>query len=201
MAVYQTYSHSGADYFSDFKEAKKYLDGQSDDFQRISLMKLDEKTGAFDEEEDYVDLHEGETRALRKLTRKELRELPDKLFTYFNENTDGEYTTTAYIDEESLMKNTLNYPDDWGRLFEKIGTLKKTYAFYMMFSFVVQDSLSEDSFKGAMDALYEAEELAQAITEVTVGNPEKRTEIDYVSSQSEETLHKIYKLAKLFVSL
>ncbi len=201
MALYQTYSHSGAEYFSDFKKARDFLDKiYDDDFRRISLMKLKEKTGNFTEEEDYVDLHEREgRRVLRRLTREELRILPNKLYIFFTENSNGEYEHTAYVDEESLLKNATNYYDNWKCLFESIGPLKETYSLYAMFDVVVEDLLM--SFKGAMDALYERVELCRNIYTVIIDKPEESTFMEYISLQPEGRLHKVYDMARLYIDL
>ncbi len=201
MALYQTYSHSGTEYFSDFKEARDFLDKDKGDFRRISLVKLEEKTNSF-YEEDYVDLHEREgRRVLRKLTKEEIRGLPSKLYIFYSENSDGEYEHTAYINEESLLKNATNYYDDWNCLFESVGSMKEIYALYAMFDVVVEDLLSDESFNGAMDALYEQVELSRSIYTVTIDKPEEQTSIEYISVQSEEKLRKVYEMARLYIDL
>nr|QBK92795.1 MAG: hypothetical protein LCPAC401_04330 [Pithovirus LCPAC401] len=203
MALYQTYSHSGAEYFSDFKKARNFLDKiYNDDFRRISLMKLEEKTSSFTEEEDYVDLHEREgKRVLRELTKEELGKLPSKLYIFYSENSDGEYEHTAYIDEESALKNSTDYYDNWKCLFESVGPLKETYSLYAMFNVIVEDLPWDKSFKGTMDVLYEQEELSGSIYTVTIDKPGERTGIEYVSLQSEERLRKVYEMARLYIDL
>nr|QBK93192.1 MAG: hypothetical protein LCPAC403_03260 [Pithovirus LCPAC403] len=203
MALYQTYSHSGAEYFSDFKKARDFLDKiYNDDFRRISLIKLEEKTGSFTEEEDYVDLHEREgRRVLRELTREELRKLPSKLYIFFTENSNGEYEYTAYINEESALKNATNYYDNWKCLFESVGPLKETYALYVMFDVIVKDLPWDKSFKGTMDVLYEQEELSGSISMIIIDKPEEKTPMEYVTFQSEERLRKVYELARLYIDL
>ncbi len=102
MAVYQIYDYEGrAGYFTHFSDAKKEYDRLISKYGNhgIGLLKLDEKSGEF-KDEDWWGGEESKT-SLRRITRKEIKRLPDEIFLFQGCEWDS---ILAFIDEESMLK-------------------------------------------------------------------------------------------------
>ena len=172
MAIYRTFSEVRrsyrdeeiyqVDYFSSIEEARKYgLSSNLINVTIFSLMKLDKKTGQFneielmegvgDEEEDVDDSF-----PLRRLTREEISELPKFIYLFTHSEIGASYDetgTVAYIDEESLLKNSTDIYDTWKSVLKTSKYLRETYDQYRMFNGVVKGDANFNTFEDALEEI------------------------------------------------
>nr|QBK92500.1 MAG: hypothetical protein LCPAC401_01380 [Pithovirus LCPAC401] len=110
MAVYHIYDHDGhVGYFTHFSDAKKEHDKSDFSYQNhgIGLLKLDEKSGEFKSEDWWG---EDDENSLRKITKEEIKRLPDEIFSFQGCEWDS---MSSFIDEESMLEYLAKqYGDD-----------------------------------------------------------------------------------------
>nr|QBK93198.1 MAG: regulator of chromosome condensation protein [Pithovirus LCPAC403] len=218
MAVYRTFSEVRrsyrdeeiyqVDYFSSIEEARKFgLSSNLINVTHFSLMKLGKKAGRFneidsmegvgDEEDDVKDLF-----PLRELTREEISELPKfiYLFTHsdISASRDGS-GTEAYIDEESLLKNSTDIYDTWKSVLKTSKPFRETYDQYIMFNGVVEGDENFNTFEDALDEILPSEEYRETYMEkYEVDNPKGVKFLEYNFS-SKEKLRSVYEFARAYV--
>ena len=110
MAVYKIYDYEGrVGYFTRFSDAKREYDKSDFSYQNhgIDLLKLDEKSGEFKSEDWWG---EDDENSLRKITKEEIKRLPDEIFSFQGCEWDS---MSSFINEEPMLKYLAeHYGDD-----------------------------------------------------------------------------------------
>nr|QBK92497.1 MAG: hypothetical protein LCPAC401_01350 [Pithovirus LCPAC401] len=131
MAIYQVYDydcdyegHFG--YFTKFSIARKVFDKfySRHDSDGISLLKLDEKSGEFKEEDRWWK----EDRYLREITKNELKRLPEEIFLYQGREWPS---ALVFIDEESMLRHLVELGKDENRL-NHIKPTRENFAIHIL---------------------------------------------------------------------
>nr|QBK92821.1 MAG: hypothetical protein LCPAC401_04590 [Pithovirus LCPAC401] len=216
MAIYRTFSEVRrsyrdeeiyqVDYFSSIEEARKYgLSSNLINVTIFSLMKLDKKTGQFneielmegvgDEEEDVDDSF-----PLRRLTREEISELPKFIYLFTHSEIGASYDetgTVAYIDEESLLKNSTDIYDTWKSVLKTSKPLRETYDQYRMFNGVVKGDENFNTFEDALEEILPSDYRETYMEKYEIDNPKSVEFLEYNFS-SEEKLRSVYEFARAY---
>ncbi len=209
MAVYRTFSsvresyggqaHHEVNYFSSVGKARDY-DRSSDliNVMRFSLMKVDIITGHFYETECGYD--EKEIVSLRNLTRKELNMQSKFIYLFSHSNlyaSRDESGTMAYIDEESLLKDSIDIYDTWKSIIGTSKPLRETYDQYVMLDEVVKGNFH--TFEGIFNEISSSEGFTEtSIEKYEIDNPGSAKLMKYDFSSKEKMLS-VYELGKAYV--
>ena len=196
---------------TDFERAKEFLeqvDKNVGSSGGIFLLKLDEETGEF-KEEDFVGLKNVDQKdadqTLRKLTQEEIeRSLPRKLFV-LNVNGGYEIKHRVFVAERCLLENLRDYHEGYGELFSPFGSYDKSFAAYVLFDKVIEESWSEPDM--SFDEAIEKTKLTgDFIGEVKMGEVTDLAGMEdigeiYVPRIGKKNLRKAFDFAKQYVKI
>nr|QBK92842.1 MAG: hypothetical protein LCPAC401_04800 [Pithovirus LCPAC401] len=192
---------------TNFNKAKKFLEQVKygeDNPGGIFLLKLDEETGEF-REEDFVESKNINQCSLREITQEEIkRELPEKLFV-LNANGGYEIEHRIFISEESLLENLGFYHEQYGRLFSSFGSYINNFAAYVLFNNVIEGSWCKPNISFE-EAIEDVKLIDDFIIEIKL---EEITDLDgmksigeiYIPRIKRKNLRKAFDLAKQFIKI
>ena len=211
MAFYQVYdnvyNNSMMGLTTNFERAKEFLkrvrQGE-DNSGGIYLLKLNEETGEF-REEDFVKSKDVNRRSLRRITQGEIRrQLSAKLFVL---NADGGYEIDhrIFISETSLLENLGFYCEQYGKLFNSFGSYKDNFAAYVLFDNIIKESWNKPNISFE-EAIKNVELMDDFIKEVKM---EEITDLDgmksigeiYISRIERKNLKKAFNFPKQFIKI
>ena len=217
MAVYEILTPETVGYFTDFEKAREVLRSKPKSdlrkFQEISLLKIDEETGEFynNDNANRVNIYESD-RCLRELTSKEkdrLSELYVNCHSYVFDLHNCTYYS-IFINELSYLKDSylddvsaIHEHEDCECLFKHIGHLgpfEENYALYMIFDYVIQ-------FEGWVDFEFTLESIKSNFSKHTHAKVklnelvEHMDIMNHISIHTEKKLRLAFDMAKIHVEL
>nr|QBK92525.1 MAG: hypothetical protein LCPAC401_01630 [Pithovirus LCPAC401] len=210
MAVYRTFSlvkksyddqaHHQLDYFSSIEKARDY--GRSSDLinvKRISLMKPSINTKRFYEIQYEND--EKEVIPFENLTRLELIMQPKFIYLFINSDIDAsrdKLGTMAYIDEESLLRGSIDFYDTWKSIIERSKSLRETYDQYVMLDEVMRGNLN--TFEEIFNEISSPEGFKETYIEKYEIDKPGNNELMKYNFSSKEKMFSVYELGKTYVN-
>nr|QBK93893.1 MAG: hypothetical protein LCPAC406_02070 [Pithovirus LCPAC406] len=204
MAVYQVYNNFVMGLTTNFELAREFLRQVSQDkgaSDGIYLLKLDEKTGEF-KEEDFVKSEDIIEHPLRKLTKEE-RKLPEELFN-LNVNREYEIEKRVFLTERNLLENLGFYHEKYGEMLSSFGSYMNDFVVYVLFNEVIEDSssISDMSLEDAIERVKMKHMCNFAgkikINKITYLDNMKSIGKIYIPRIERENLQKVFDLAKQF---
>nr|QBK92971.1 MAG: hypothetical protein LCPAC403_01050 [Pithovirus LCPAC403] len=201
MAVYQVFSDDFMGLTTDLKQAEEFLEQIHDEDNGSSigiyLMKINEKTGKFE-----VDDFALEGQSLRKITKREMKRLPDKLYV-LNMNGEEEIEHISYDTEKSLLKDLRYYHEYYGEIFSTFGDYCDNFAAYILFEAIIEDPDPADiTFEGIVNYVKDGDDYigTAKIGELTSLDTKNMGEI-YLPRIDEKNLRKAYDLAQAYAKI
>ena len=193
MAFYQVYdnvyNNSMMGITTNFNKARTFLQqvkyGENNS-GGIYLLKLDEETGEF-KEKDFVKSKDINRRSLRRITQEEIRRQSRAELFVLNANGGYEIDHRIFISEESLLENLGFYHEQYGRLFNPLGSYKDSFAAYVLFNDVIEGSWNNPNISFE-EAIKNVEHMDDFIGEVKMDDI---TDLDEMKSIGEIDITRI----------
>ena len=160
-------------------------------------MKINEETGKFE-----VDDFALEGQLLRKITKREIKRLPEKLYV-LNMNGEYEIEHISYVSEKSLLMNLRYYHEHYGEIFSTFGDYCDNFAAYILFEAIIEDPNPVDiTFEGIVSYIKNSDDFVGTakIGELTTLDMKNMGDI-YFPRIYEKNLRKAYDLAQAHVKI